>query len=176
MWELIELANHHPRVNILQPGPGVGGHCIAVDPWFIVAADKENAKIIKAAREINDGKPEWVVNKVAQAIESANAGSVAVLGLAFKANIDDLRESPSLHIAEMVAQRFPSVNVLAVEPNIAELPATLAAYPNVSLTGTNEAIDQAPVVLLLVDHDEFKDVRAAQLQGKKIEDTKGLWK
>ncbi|SQG65185.1 UDP-N-acetyl-D-mannosaminuronic acid dehydrogenase [Corynebacterium renale] len=176
VWELIELANHHPLVNILQPGPGVGGHCIAVDPWFIVAADKENAKIIKTAREINDGKPEWVVNKVAEAIESTKAKSVAVLGLAFKANIDDLRESPSLHIAEMVAQRFPSVNVLAVEPNVAELPAALAGYSNVSLTDTAEAIEKAPVVLLLVDHDEFKDVRAAQLQGKKIVDTKGLWK
>lgn len=94
VWELINLANHHPRVNILQPGPGVGGHCIAVDPWFIVAADPENSKLIHTARKVNDGKPEWVKQKVKEAVAESNASKVAVFGLAFKADIDDLRESP----------------------------------------------------------------------------------
>src|SRR5690606_6244050 len=99
VWELIELANHHPRVNILQPGPGVGGHCIAVDPWFIVAADAANTPLIRTAREVNDGKPRWVVDKVLTALEGIEAPTVATLGLAFKADIDDLRESPARKIA-----------------------------------------------------------------------------
>lgn len=176
VWELIELANHHPRVNILQPGPGVGGHCIAVDPWFIVSADPENSKLIRTAREVNDGKPEWVVDKVADAIERTGASKVAALGLAFKANIDDLRESPSLGITEEMAERFPNITVLAVEPNVSELPASLAAFNNVALAEYEEAIASAEVIVLLVDHTEFKTVTAAALKGKEVIDTKGLWR
>lgn len=176
VWELIELANHHPRVNILQPGPGVGGHCIAVDPWFIVSSDPENAKLIKLARDVNDGKPQWVVEKVREAIGDSGDASIAVLGLAFKANIDDLRESPSLEIAEDIAREFTDNEVLAVEPNIGELPAGLSAFKNVVLSDLDVALENAGVIVLLVDHDEFKNVDRAILEGKKIIDTKGVWR
>lgn len=176
VWELIELANHHPRVNILQPGPGVGGHCIAVDPWFIVSADPENSRLIRSAREINDGKPEWVLGKIHSAIEQATTKKVAVLGLAFKANIDDLRESPALGITERLASSQPDVEVLAVEPNITDLPAQLQERDNVRLTDLGAALQEAEIVVVLVDHDEFKDVPATALKGKTIIDTKGLWR
>lgn len=176
VWELIELANHHPRVNILQPGPGVGGHCIAVDPWFIVAADPKNSRLIRSAREINDGKPDWVIGKVEESISSSSDATVAVLGLAFKANIDDLRESPALSIAERIAARYPAVSVLAVEPNIDALPAELAAHTNVELVSLDQALDRAETVIVLVDHDEFTAVPATALKGKNVIDTKGLWR
>uniref|UniRef100_UPI00373576E8 UDP-N-acetyl-D-mannosamine dehydrogenase n=1 Tax=Luteococcus sp. TaxID=1969402 RepID=UPI00373576E8 len=131
VWELIELANKHPRVNILQPGPGVGGHCIAVDPWFIVSSTPEEAQLIRTAREVNDAKPEWVVGQVRQAVEQLVAGgtqqpTVACLGLAFKADIDDLRESPSVGIVQTLARELDQATVLAVEPNVDELPKNLA--------------------------------------------------
>lgn len=175
VWELIELANHHPRVNILQPGPGVGGHCIAVDPWFIVSAVPD-ARLIRTAREVNDGKPAWVVDKVAAAIKETNATKVAALGLAFKANIDDLRESPSLEITKEIAGRFPNIQILAVEPNVSALPGSLNEFDNVSHADCHDAIAASNVILVLVDHDEFKNVPAAALKGKKIIDTKGIWK
>lgn len=175
VWELIELANHHPRVNILQPGPGVGGHCIAVDPWFIVSADPTNSRLIRTAREVNDGKPEWVVDKVRSAIAESEATDVAVLGLAFKPNIDDLRESPSLDIAVEIAKEFPNKNIHAVEPNVNELPKALEGFSNVELTEYAGAIEKSQVVVLLVDHNEFKTVTAASLNGKAVVDTKGLW-
>ncbi|MGP6175289.1 UDP-N-acetyl-D-mannosamine dehydrogenase [Corynebacterium sp. A21] len=175
VWELIGLANHHPRVNILQPGPGVGGHCIAVDPWFIVSSDPTNSRLIRTAREVNDGKPEWVIEKVTQAVNETGAKKIAALGLAFKANIDDLRESPALSITQKLAAKFTDCEILAVEPNVSELPATFAGEGNVMLTDYTEAIDTADVIVLLVDHNEFKTVSAAQLKGKAIIDTKGLW-
>ncbi len=177
VWELIELANHHPRVNILQPGPGVGGHCIAVDPWFIVDAAPEQAKLIRAARETNDAKPAWVLSRIEDAIaEHGEGATVALLGLAFKANIDDLRESPSLQIAESLALRAPQARLLAVEPHIAELPKSLAGAPNVTLTETEEAIGSADVIVLLVDHDVFKAVPAERLDGKRLIDSRGIWR
>ena len=176
VWELIELANHHPRVNILQPGPGVGGHCIAVDPWFIVSSDRENSNLIRTAREVNDGKPRWVIGKVREALAGREKPVVAALGLAFKANIDDLRESPALNITKDLAESLPEVSVLAVEPNVSELPKALAGLSNVELAETAEAIERADVVLVLVDHDEFKGVPAAALKGKAVVDTKGLWR
>ena len=175
VWELIELANHHPRVNILQPGPGVGGHCIAVDPWFIVSADPENSRIIRTAREVNDGKPNWVLSKVEEAVAAKPDSVIAVLGLAFKANIDDLRESPSLKIATQIAKSFSSHRVLAVEPNIHELPAALTGFPNVELAEVNAAINEADIVVLLVDHKEFVGLWGQDLAAKTIIDTKGLW-
>lgn len=175
VWELIELANHHPRVNILQPGPGVGGHCIAVDPWFIVSASPEHSRLIRTAREVNDAKPDWVLQKIAEAASTDGADTLAVLGLAFKPNIDDLRESPSLEIAKAVAERFADKQILAVEPNVDKLPEALADFPNVKLAGLDEALEHADVFALLVDHDEFKKVPAAKLKGKSIIDTKGLW-
>lgn len=176
VWELIELANRHPRVNILQPGPGVGGHCIAVDPWFIVAAAKDDSQLIRQARETNDAKPSWVVRKVEQAMASSGPEStVAVLGLAFKANIDDLRESPAIGITKLLADEFAQARILAVEPHIESLPGALRERANVQLRETAEAIEAADVVVLLVDHDAFKGVPAAALAGKEIIDTRGLW-
>lgn len=175
VWELIELANHHPRVNILQPGPGVGGHCIAVDPWFIVSSDPENSRIIRTAREINDSKPKWVLSKVEEAVRANPDSTIAVLGLAFKANIDDLRESPSLKIAEDIASNFGDSRVLAVEPNVAELPSSLSEFENVELAEAEKAVESADVVVLLVDHNEFVDLWGPEMTNKTVIDTKGLW-
>lgn len=176
VWELIELANHHPRVNILQPGPGVGGHCIAVDPWFIVSADPQNSRLIRTAREVNDDKPKWVVDRVAEALkELPDNAKIATLGLAFKADIDDLRESPALNITKELADRFVNRTILAAEPNVDQLPKVFENKANIILTAYDKAIAQAEIVVLLVDHQEFKGVSATQLKGKKIIDTKGLW-
>lgn len=175
VWELIELANHHPRVNILQPGPGVGGHCIAVDPWFIVSADPENSKLIHTARTVNDGKPKWVIEKVKEAIAKTNASKVAVLGLAFKADIDDLRESPALNIAVDIAEELEDIQFLVAEPNINELPKRLKGFENAELMDYAAAVDEAEIVLLLVDHKEFRTLDKTTLTGKELVDTKGLW-
>lgn len=158
VWELIELANHHPRVNILQPGAGVGGHCIAVDPWFIVNKNPDEAKIIRTAREINDYKPDWVIEKINAEIEKLNAQgmdkpTVALLGLAFKPNIDDLRESPAVNIAQKMLAT-DNAKIVLVEPNIHTLPEKLNAGELVSL---DSAVEQADVLVILVAHDEFAD-------------------
>ena len=177
VWELIELANHHPRVNILQPGPGVGGHCIAVDPWFIVSSAPEESKLIRQARETNDAKPTWVLGQVEKALEGLGAGAtVAVLGLAFKANIDDLRESPSIAIAERVADEFSAASILVAEPHIRELPKGLAGRGNVQLVDTADAVAGADVVLLLVDHTAFRAIDRADLASKRLIDTRGMWR
>lgn len=180
VWELIELANHHPRVNILQPGPGVGGHCIAVDPWFIVDAAPQTARLIRSAREINDAKPKWVVDQAKAAAfdvqqATGRAPVVAVLGLAFKPNIDDLRESPALNIATEVAQQFTGSRILVVEPHVKELPAALAGRDNVELVPAEDGIREADVVLLLVDHDAFASL-GTTTEGKKVIDTRGQWR
>ncbi|MGA0610327.1 UDP-N-acetyl-D-mannosamine dehydrogenase [Caldimonas sp. KR1-144] len=158
VWELIRLANRHPRVKILQPGAGVGGHCIAVDPWFIVDKTPEQARLIRTAREVNDGKPLWVLEKVREAIarcgKSESDARIAVLGLAFKPNIDDLRESPALHIAEHLV-RSTRAQLRFVEPNVKSLPRTLEAGRLVSLEA---GLDGADIVLVLVGHREFADL------------------
>lgn len=176
VWELIELANHHPRVNILQPGPGVGGHCIAVDPWFIVSAFPEDSKIIRTAREVNDAKPELVLRKVGEAIDGADAPTIAALGLSFKPDIDDLRASPALAITQEIAERYPQAKVLAVEPNIQQLPGVLVAPGNVELATLVEALSVADVVALLVDHAEFKSVKPSEIRQEKVIDTRGVWR
>lgn len=176
VWELIELANHHPRVNILQPGPGVGGHCIAVDPWFIVSSVPEQAKIIKMAREINDGKPEWVMEQVKKALEGEDNPVVAALGIAFKNDIDDLRESPSLNIVKRLGEENPEMDIRVVEPNVEQLPATLASISNLTKQDTEEAVKAADVVLLLVNHKEFINLDRGLLETKTVVDTKGLWR
>jgi UDP-N-acetyl-D-mannosaminuronic acid dehydrogenase len=181
VWEVISMANHHPRVNILQPGPGVGGHCIAVDPWFIVAAAPQQAKIIRAARETNDARPRTVLGKVADALTFVQdregvTPTVACLGLAFKADIDDLRESPALSITETLAAENADVRVLAVEPHVDTLPAGLAALPNVELAATAQAIREADVVVLLVDHAAFRSISLGDLRGRELVDTRGLWR
>ncbi|MBQ8977955.1 MAG: UDP-N-acetyl-D-mannosamine dehydrogenase [Succinivibrionaceae bacterium] len=175
VWELISLANHHPRVNILNPGPGVGGHCIAVDPWFIVSKNPEEAKIIRTARNVNDAKPEWVKQKVRDAVSELSGKSfkIACLGLAFKPDIDDLRESPSVYITRDLASEFPGT-VLAVEPNIQELPENLQGL-DISLVSLEQAL-QADILLLLVDHKEFKAFKPTFGKHQKIIDTRGLWR
>lgn len=175
VWELIELANKHPRVNVLQPGPGVGGHCIAVDPWFIVSSTPKEARLIRTAREVNDGKPEWVIEQVRKAVEARPGAVVACLGLAFKADIDDLRESPSVHIVEEIGKRFQGHEVLAVEPHIEELPSKLASA-GVALASLEDALARAQVLVLLVDHTAFKSIDAKALQGIELIDTKGLFR
>lgn len=178
-WELIALANRHPRVNILQPGPGVGGHCIAVDPWFIVSKTPDEARLIRTAREVNDEKPEWVIKKVNEVLGAylvANPGktasdvTIACFGLAFKPDIDDLRESPSLAIAKQLLQRHPG-NVLMVEPNIEALPAKLS---DAQLVNTEDAMAKADIALLLVDHKQFKAISTPDHVA--IVDTRGIWK
>ena len=176
VWELIELANHHPRVNILQPGPGVGGHCIAVDPWFIVSAAPEEAKIIKLARDVNNGKPEWVIEQVVKALEGKEKPVVAALGIAFKNDIDDLRESPSLEIVKRLGVDNPELDIRVVEPNVDELPAVLSNISNLTKQDTKEAITAADVVLLLVNHKEFVNLDQSVLEGKTVIDTKGIWR
>ena len=170
VWELIDLANRHPRVNILQPGCGVGGHCIAVDPWFIVDAAKGDAKIIRAAREVNDYKSEWVIEKVKNAaleFEKAHGkkAKIACMGLAFKPDIDDLRESPALYITQrLVAEKL---DVLAVEPNI-------DSHPDLDVVGYKEAVTMADIVVFLVAHKEFLDLEIDESKVKfsfcKLED------
>ncbi|MBQ3059749.1 MAG: UDP-N-acetyl-D-mannosamine dehydrogenase [Desulfovibrio sp.] len=162
VWELIRLANRHPRVNILQPGCGVGGHCIAVDPWFIVDTTPDEARLIRTAREVNDFKPQWVLNKVKAAIADVLAKnpekrmkdvSVVCLGLAFKPDIDDLRESPAVKLTNKIAEL--GCNVIAVEPNIDDLPFALATK-NVHLSDLECSLNISDVTCLLVKHREFK--------------------
>ena len=176
VWELIDLANRHPRVNILQPGPGVGGHCIAVDPWFIVSENPEQAKLIRSAREINDHKAKWVLEKIESVLRdflqvngtvSKFNVTIAVYGITFKANIDDMRESPSKWIAEQISN-FHQGKLLICEPNISALPKTLS---NASLCSLKEAYEQADIHVLLVEHREFCD----RPKGGKVVDLKGIW-
>src|SRR5699024_83180 len=176
VWELIELANHHPRVNILQPGPGVGGHCIAVDPWFIVDAAPSASKLISTARKVNDSKPEAVLRKTLDVAERFKAPRIAALGIAFKANIDDLRQSPSREIVSRLADSLEDGTVMVVEPNIDQLPEELAGRDDVLLAEMDEAVDKADVVLLLVDHAPFRSVDPERLKTKIVIDTKGLWR
>lgn len=153
VWKLIELANKHPRVNILQPGCGVGGHCIAVDPYFITADFPEESKLIAQARETNNGKAEWCTGQILAQIlkfekENGRKPRVALMGLAFKPNIDDLRESPAMEIAKGVTDAVASQYLMVVEPNI-------KSHPRFALTGFREAYDKADIVVFLVNHREF---------------------
>ena len=181
VWELIQLANRHPRVNILQPGAGVGGHCIAVDPWFIVDTTPDEAKIIRTAREVNDAKPEWVLQKISSAIvevlkaqpQRAMADiKVACLGLAFKPDIDDLRESPAVEITSKLGQ-FGN-QLLVVEPNIESLPERLQ-QPNISLVSLDEALASADVICVLVKHREFTAAKQVIGNHASLLDVVGLF-
>ena len=167
VWELIKLANHHPRVNILQPGTGVGGHCIAVDPWFIVSQDSENSRIIKTAREINDSKPEWVVDKIKATAAALHTRKIACLGLAFKPDIDDLRESPAVRVVESLIEQ--GYDVSCVEPNINE-------HQKYDLIDIKKAIYQFDVIALLVDHEEFSShIILSELESKSALDFCGTF-
>lgn len=177
VWELIKFANHHPRVNILQPGCGVGGHCIAVDPWFIVDKTPDEARMIRMAREVNDHKPAWVLGKINEAVQALSVTgrdpasiSVALLGLAFKPNIDDLRESPALHIAREFTDQA-RIRVLVVEPNIEALPASLGSARMVDIDHARSAAD---IVVVLVAHREFAGLRDVQRAGQTVLDFVGM--
>lgn len=181
VWQLIQLANRHPRVNILQPGPGVGGHCIAVDPWFIVAQNPQQARLIRTAREVNDYKPQWVIDQLKAQVADCLAVSnkraselkIACLGLAFKPDIDDLRESPALEITRQIAH-WHSGETLAVEPNITQLPPQLADL--CTLVSVDEALSCADVLVMLVDHHAFKAISGDRVKQAYIVDTKGVWR
>jgi UDP-N-acetyl-D-mannosaminuronic acid dehydrogenase len=172
VWELIRFANHHPRVNILQPGPGVGGHCIAVDPWFIIDAAPEHSKLIRTARFVNDYKPGYIVDKVRQKASRFKEPVIACLGLSFKANVDDLRESPSIEIVEHLS-RLNVGKLCVVEPHIKVLPCNLAK-DHIYLTSIDYAIQQADIILLLVDHQHFSSIDKSQLKEKIVIDTRGF--
>ena len=173
VWEVIRLANRHPRVNILQPGPGVGGHCIAVDPWFIVDSDPANAKLIRTAREVNDGKAHYTLARAVALADAHPDAAIACLGLSFKPNIDDLRESPALEIAIELAKKY-GARVRVVEPHVAELPKGFDGTGAVKVT-LYEALAECDVLVVLVDHKEFKLVPPDVRAGKAIYDTRGLW-
>lgn len=173
VWRLIELANHHPRVKILQPGPGVGGHCIAVDPWFIVASVPDQATLIRTAREVNLKKTEAVVDEIISHVKPGT--SVACFGLAFKANVGDLRESPAVEIVEHLASNgVHRINV--VEPFVTELPKELAHHKNVHLTDAETAIRESRVLALLVDHKQFQSLSYESRRDKIVIDTRGAWR
>ena len=178
VWEMINLSNRHPRVNILQPGPGVGGHCIAVDPWFIINSAPDESRLIYAARLVNDSKPNFILDKVNQAVELTNKIKskikIACFGLTFKSNIDDLRESPALNIARNISfMKFKEV--LLVEPNIKKIPSGFDTN-STKLTSIDEALKVVDIVVLLVDHREFQSLDLSLLSGKQIVDTRGIWR
>jgi UDP-N-acetyl-D-mannosaminuronic acid dehydrogenase len=176
VYEVIEMANRHPRVDILTPGPGVGGHCIAVDPWFIVGAAPELSRLIRTAREVNDAKPEHVAGQVIVKAARFREPTVACLGLAFKANVDDMRESPAVEIVAKICEGLPDTQILAVEPYAHELPARLEGWENLSLCGLGEAVERADIIVLLVDHEPFRAIKRTRLAGKVVYDTRGFWR
>ena len=173
VWELIKLSNRHPRVNILTPGPGVGGHCIAVDPWFIVDSAPEEARLIATARQVNDGKPLHIIEKVKEAADQFKQPVIACFGLSYKADIDDLRESPALDITMELAKANVGT-VLAVEPNIKTLPPKFDGL-DIELVDTNTALEKANTIVLLVDHKDFKKVPMSDLSSKVVIDSRGIW-
>jgi UDP-N-acetyl-D-mannosaminuronic acid dehydrogenase len=173
VWEVIRLANRHPRVNILTPGPGVGGHCIAVDPWFIVHGAPEQTPLIRTARGVNDGKIHHVIAQ-AEALIAAHPGAkIACLGLAFKANIDDFRESPARLVAVTLARKF-GARIKVVEPYASELPREFAGT-EAELIDIDTALEQTQILIVLVDHDQFKAVPVAERARHMVYDTRGIW-
>lgn len=173
VWELIQLANRHPRVKILQPGPGVGGHCIAVDPWFIVEAAPDVARLIRTAREVNDAKPHQVIERVKSCASRFRSPVIACLGLAFKADVDDLRESPAMDIVQHLAADNVG-RLLVVEPHVSEVPSAIVGC--VELSSLEMAVAEADVVVLLVNHREFIGFDRRNLEGKAVIDTRGVWR
>lgn len=180
VWELIALANRHPRVNILQPGPGVGGHCIAVDPWFIVSSNREKARLIRTAREVNDSKPDWVIEQVQSALanflqtnpnKTVKEVTIACFGLAFKPNIDDLRESPALDIVRRLSASHAG-SLLVVEPHIEALPKDLPQH--LVLCEATRALASCDIAVLLVGHQAFRDIQVWSGSGARIIDACGL--
>ncbi len=175
VWEVIRLANRHPRVNILSPGPGVGGHCIPVDPWFIVAAAPQLSPLIRTAREINDRRPHHVAEQVIAKAQRFRAPTVACLGLTFKANVDDIRESPAIEVTGLIAAGLPDTEILVCDPHVSTMPKELSGYANLKLESAYQAVERADIVVLLVEHEPFRTIRHTRLGGKVIYDTRGVW-
>jgi UDP-N-acetyl-D-mannosaminuronic acid dehydrogenase len=173
VWDLIALANRHPRVQILKPGPGVGGHCIAVDPWFIVDAAPDQARLIRTAREVNDAKARHVLARIRALIDKHPHRRVSCLGLAFKANVDDLRESPAVEIVERLAEEHGG-RIGAVEPFIQRLPERLIQL-GVQQQTLDEALRSNNILVVLVDHNAFRELDRSRLAGAVIYDTRGIW-
>ncbi|NNC58612.1 MAG: UDP-N-acetyl-D-mannosamine dehydrogenase [Erythrobacter sp.] len=172
VWEVIRLANRHPRVAILNPGPGVGGHCIAVDPWFLVSSAPQSTRLIRAAREVNDHKAVHVGNRLKAMLNAAPDARLAVLGLAFKPNIDDFRQSPAMKIAQDLADYGD--RLMIVEPFANQLPSALADC-GAKLCEMDEAMEACELVAVLVDHELFKRIPPTVYQGKILYDTRGMW-
>jgi UDP-N-acetyl-D-mannosaminuronic acid dehydrogenase len=173
VWEVIKLANRHPRVNILTPGPGVGGHCIAVDPWFIVHGAPEETPLIRTARGVNDGKIRHVIGKATALVEANPGARVACLGLAFKANIDDFRESPARLVAATLARKF-GARIEVVEPYANQLPIEFTDT-GATLIDIDTALEECDILIVLVDHDLFRVVPLAERASKLVYDTRGIW-
>lgn len=174
IWEVIRFANRHPRVNILNPGPGVGGHCIAVDPWFIVDAAPTTTRLIRVSREVNDRKADYVFDRVRALMERYPDRTVACLGLTFKANVDDLRESPAVEIVERLAKDYGQ-RIAVVEPFVKQLPVGIAKY-GVRKLDLDQALKDAGILVVLVDHDAFRRVSVERRNGAVVYDTRGLWR
>ncbi|GLS30390.1 UDP-N-acetyl-D-mannosaminuronic acid dehydrogenase [Mesorhizobium albiziae] len=176
VWEVIRLANRHPRVNILNPGPGVGGHCIPVDPWFIVSAAPALSPLMRTAREVNDRRPHHVAEQVVAKAARFRSPTVACLGLTFKANVDDIRESPAIEVVGLIAKALPEVEILVSDPFVSTLPPLLSGYSNLRLESAHHAVENADIVVLLVEHEPFKSLRHTRLGGKVTYDTRGAWR
>lgn len=173
VWEVIDLANRHPRVNVLRPGPGVGGHCIAVDPWFIIDSAPDLARVMRTSREVNTLKTATVIERAVVLIDEHPYANVACCGLAFKANVDDLRESPALEIAEHLAKKYGS-RIKIVEPNIRQLPRELSVH-GAEMMNIDQALRSCEIAIMLVDHDEFKMMPLAERRHLDVIDTRGIW-
>ena len=169
-WDVIELANRHPRVQILSPGPGVGGHCISVDPWFLVHAEPERTKLIRTAREVNLSKPQFIIRHVVQLAKQFEKPRVGCLGLAYKADVDDIRESPAVDIVRgLVSEDIGEIMIC--DPYVrAEQFDALKLYP------LSDVLDQCPLILLLTNHRQFRDIPRRILQEKVVVDTRGLYR
>ena len=169
VWDLIKLANRHPRVNILQPGPGVGGHCLAVDPWFIVSAAPNTANLIRQAREINEYKPQWVVEKIESYAQKFKAPTIGCLGIAYKPNIDDLRESPALDIVQKLYTKLPEAKIIACEPHVEKV-------EGIQLCSLEHVLNEADIIVGLVAHSRFQSIARARLDGKILLDICGMFR
>jgi UDP-N-acetyl-D-mannosaminuronic acid dehydrogenase len=173
VWEVIDLANRHPRVNVLRPGPGVGGHCIAIDPWFIIDSAPDLARVMRTSREVNNSKTTMIIERAQALIEDHPYASIACCGLTFKANIDDLRESPAMEVALHLAAKYGS-RIKVVEPNLRQLPHEFEKY-GAQFMSIDEALRNCEIAVLLVDHDEFKMVSLAERRHLDVIDTRGIW-
>lgn len=171
--EVINLANRHPRVNILNPGCGVGGHCIAVDPWFIVDAAPELSRLIQTARETNYRKTDFIYERILEAVREYDKPTIACMGIAFKPNIDDLRESPALDIVHKIAKNI-DCSLLVIDPFVKSLPAVLSGYRNVVISCVEDALEHADIIVFLTGHDVFRSIIDKMLNNKKVIDACGV--